>query len=115
MRDATTWAPPEGAFDLVSAQFVHLPQSGDWGGFVERCAAAVAPGGTLVLGGHHPSDIESRAPRPALPDLMFTATDVFAHLGPEWAIVDADPLARTAHDAEGPFTVHDTLVVARRA
>ncbi|MFF2085249.1 class I SAM-dependent methyltransferase [Nocardia sp. NPDC058176] len=45
---------PAGSFDLVSAQFLHSPveQPDERAGILRRAAAAVAPGGTLVVGGH---------------------------------------------------------------
>ena len=55
--DLRDWTPGEGAYDLVSAQFMHLPD----GGMVvfTRLAAAVAPGGTLLIVGHHPGDLDT--------------------------------------------------------
>ncbi|MEV0638320.1 class I SAM-dependent methyltransferase [Streptomyces sp. NPDC050619] len=40
---------PEGAFDLVSAQFLQSPVPMDQEGVLRRAAAAVAPGGTFLL------------------------------------------------------------------
>ncbi|GAA5138895.1 class I SAM-dependent methyltransferase [Pseudonocardia adelaidensis] len=45
---------PEGAFDLVSAQFLHSPVAaeGEREAILRRAAAAVAPGGVLLVAGH---------------------------------------------------------------
>jgi SAM-dependent methyltransferase len=45
---------PEGAFDLVSAQFLHSPVAveGEREAILRRAAAAVAPGGILLVVGH---------------------------------------------------------------
>lgn len=45
---------PEGTFDLVSAQFLHSPvaRDGEREAILRRAAAAVAPGGVLLVGGH---------------------------------------------------------------
>ncbi|MDL5205670.1 class I SAM-dependent methyltransferase [Streptomyces sp. ALI-76-A] len=40
---------PEGSFDLVSAQFLQSPVPLDQDGVLARAAAAVAPGGTLLV------------------------------------------------------------------
>ncbi len=73
--------PTEEAYDLVSAQFMHLPaeQRRELFG---RLAAAVAPGGVLLIVGHHPSDLWGAAHRMHMPDTMYTAQDVAADLDP---------------------------------
>jgi SAM-dependent methyltransferase len=45
---------PEGTFDLVSAQFLHSPVAadGEREAILRRAAAAVAPGGILLVVGH---------------------------------------------------------------
>ncbi|RJL32612.1 class I SAM-dependent methyltransferase [Bailinhaonella thermotolerans] len=45
---------PGGSFDLVSAQFLHSPVAaeGEREAILRRAAAAVAPGGSLLIAGH---------------------------------------------------------------
>jgi SAM-dependent methyltransferase len=45
---------PQGSFDLVSAQFLHSPvaPAGEREDILRKAAAAVAPGGTLLVAGH---------------------------------------------------------------
>ena len=43
-------------FDLVSAHFMHVPEP-DFAGVYQRIAAAVAPGGRLLVVAHHPFDV----------------------------------------------------------
>jgi 2-polyprenyl-3-methyl-5-hydroxy-6-metoxy-1,4-benzoquinol methylase len=43
---------PSGEFDLVSAQFLHSPIEMPRGEILRRAAAAVAPGGSLLVVGH---------------------------------------------------------------
>lgn len=113
--DLTTWAPPVGAFDLVSAQFMHLP-SEQRGPLFQRCIAAVAPGGQLLIVGHHVSDLQTTIRRPKLPELYFTAEEIAAVLDGTWTVVEAGRRARTATDAEGhDVTIHDAVLIARRA
>jgi SAM-dependent methyltransferase len=114
--DVTQWAPPEGAFDLVTAQFMHLP-SQQRVELHRRLAAAVAVGGSLLLVGHHPSDLDGEIPRPRSRDWFFTAADVAAVLDPqEWTVVVADERARQApHPESGEaVTIHDAVLMARR-
>ncbi|MFJ6028061.1 class I SAM-dependent methyltransferase [Pseudarthrobacter sp. NPDC092424] len=50
--DLEHWRP-EGHFDLVTSQFLHSQELG-WQGPLRAAAAAVKPGGTLLVVGHHP-------------------------------------------------------------
>ena len=112
--DLTTWAPPPATYDLVSAQFLQLPAEQRIPLFA-RLAASVAPGGTLLIVGHHPSDMQTAVSRPSMPDLYFTAEEVAETLDPtEWdAVTETRP--RTVTDATGhPATIHDAVLRARR-
>jgi SAM-dependent methyltransferase len=113
--DLTTWMPPAAAFDLVSSQYVHLPAA-ERDGLVGRLAAAVAPGGTLLVVAHHPSDLHTTVGRPALPEVFYTAEELAAGLDPgRWEVLTADARPRSEHDPDGrPVTIHDTVLRARR-
>jgi SAM-dependent methyltransferase len=113
--DLTAWAPDEGHFDLVSAQFMHLPAVPRQALFA-RLATAVAPGGTLLIVGHHPSDLQTTMPRPPLPELFFTADEVAGTLDPaQWDILAADARPRQATDPAGQeITIHDAVLRARK-
>ena len=113
--DMLSWAPPPEQFDLVSAHFIHLP-SAERESLHRRLAAAVRPGGTLLIVGHHPSDLETTAHRMNLPDFMYTAEQVAATLAPDaWEIVVAAAPQRGWHDPEGnPITIRDAVLRARR-
>lgn len=115
-EDLEAWTPPERAFDLVTAHYLHAAWT-DRDAMFRRLAAAVAPGGTLLVVGHqhgeewghgHASAHEAGA--------LYTAEDVAAALDPaEWSGVvtetrDRDPGA--AHRTGNP--VPDTVLVARR-
>jgi SAM-dependent methyltransferase len=112
--DLTAW-DPSAKYDLVSVQFLHLPTD-PRDVLYRRIAAWVAPGGSLLIAGHHPSDLQTTAARPPKADLFFTAADVAASLDPrEWVIVVSATRERAAADPEGhPVTVHDTVVRAER-
>ena len=114
-ENLTAWAPPEATYDLVSAQFMHLPRA-ERESLFSRLAASVAPGGHLLIVGHHPSDLQTTARRPQLPDLLYTASDVAAGLDPRaWTIVVSASRERTTTDPEGrTVTIHDTVLRAQR-
>ena len=112
--DLFDWAPAEGAFDLVSAQFMHLPRE-QREPMERRIAAAVAPGGTLLIVGHHPSDLGTTIPRPTFPELFFTAEEIAAALDPAGWTISAESRPRTAKDPDGQeVTIHDTVLRALR-
>jgi SAM-dependent methyltransferase len=112
--DLADWIPA-GCYDLVTASFLH-PPSATRRQLYTRLAAAVVPGGTLLLAQHDPSDV-GVVPRPDLPDLYATADDLAADLDPQqWDVVAAEARPRAAHHPEhgAAVTVHDAVLVARR-
>jgi SAM-dependent methyltransferase len=113
--DLTTWAPPPATFDLVSAQYMHLPPE-PRAALFDRLAAAVAPGGTLLIVGHDFSDLAAGAHRPDMPEMFFTAEEVAASLAQrEWEVLVTDARPRPAKVHEGEhIEVHDAVLVARR-
>jgi SAM-dependent methyltransferase len=115
-EDFLEWAPPARAYDLVTAQYLHLPAESRRPLFA-RLAAAVTDGGTLLIVGHHPLDLETTMPRPRQPGLFFTGDDLAADLGGEgWKIITNVAAPHEATDPEGrPVMIHDTVFRARRA
>lgn len=114
-HDLLQWTPPATAFDLVTAQFMHLPRE-DRDPLYARLAAAVAVGGTLLIVGHSASDIHAGAHRPDAPDLYFTAAGVAGALDPEqWMVevAEARPRDSTGHGGES-ITIHDEVMRAVR-
>ncbi|WP_328991460.1 NAD(P)/FAD-dependent oxidoreductase [Kribbella sp. NBC_01245] len=112
--DVTDWQPDHGRFDLVSAQFMHLPRE-PREILYAKLAEAVAPGGSLLIVAHHPRDLETNAPRPNLPDMFFTAEELAAELDPaEWEIAThARPREAVGREGES-VTIHDTVLHARK-
>ncbi len=104
-------------YGLVSAQFMQLPPP-QRDNLYRALAALVAAGGTLLIVGHHPSDLETAAHlRPHHPELMFTADEIVALLEPEPSGRSSPPRPGrgrsptvTARDVE----VKDAVLVARR-
>ncbi len=113
--DLTAWAPADGQFDLVSVQFMHLPAATRQALFA-RLAARVAPGGTLLIVGHHPDDLQTTVPRPQLPEVFFTAEEVADSLAPgQWDVLVAEARPRRVSDPDGQeVTIHDAVLRSRR-
>ncbi|MFC7722859.1 class I SAM-dependent methyltransferase [Nonomuraea recticatena] len=112
--DLTSWTPAEERFDLVSTHYVHLAASRE--ALFGRLAASVAPGGTLLIVGHHPSDPHTTHSHGPSPAVHFTAEEVAADLDPGlWDIAVAEARSRSATAPDGhKMTMHDAVVRARR-
>ena len=113
-HDLMDGRPIPGDYDLVSAQYWHPP--------VDRrvdidtvIGAAVRPGGTLLVVGHHPADVHAGI-RDAHGhgELLFTPDDIVAVLPPDrWDVRLAAAQTRPFGSA-GEVTVTDSVVVAVR-
>jgi SAM-dependent methyltransferase len=113
--DLASAEPAASTYDLVTAQYLQLPAAARTVVF-GALAAAVAPAGTLLIVGHHPSDLQTTVPRPPLPELFYTGDDIAALLkASDWDIVTNAAPGREATDPEGnAVTVHDTVFRAIR-
>lgn len=114
-EDLATWDTGGTQYALVTAQYLH-PPAAQRETVVARLAGAVAPGGTLLIVGHHPSDLQTTVPRPPIPERFYTGDDIAAALDPGgWAIVTNASPARTATDPHGrTVTIHDSVLRAVR-
>jgi 2-polyprenyl-3-methyl-5-hydroxy-6-metoxy-1,4-benzoquinol methylase len=113
--DLTESVPADASYDLVCTLFMHLPTA-QRNVLFRKLADLVAPGGSLLVVGHHPSDLKTSAKRPQQPDLFYTASEVAALLQPDqWQIVveAADPRVAKGRDGED-VTVHDAILLAQR-
>jgi SAM-dependent methyltransferase len=114
-EDLKTWDPGTHGYDLVSAQFMHMP-SPTYEDMCRRLAGAVRPGGTLLIVGHHPDDMHQNLGRAGHPG-SFPAPEQLAALldAASWEIAVADAVRRPAADLDGqPVTVTDTVLRAVR-
>lgn len=114
-HDITAWSPATQSFDLVSAQFMHLPDP-ERSALFRSLAAAVAPGGALLIVGHEPSDFaDDPEHRTHLVEKMFSVDDVLAAIEGEGLRVDiAEIRKRHAPVPGGTDFHHDVVVMARR-
>ena len=113
-QDLLAWTPPARTFDLVSAQFFHLPadiRPRIYGGLAD----AVTQGGTFLVVAHHPSDLDTTMQRPPVEEMFFTADELADQLDDEWEIQLAEARPRTGVDPDGrEITITDTVLRARR-
>ena len=111
--DLREWQPESRAFDLVIAFFVHLPPD-ERDLVFARLAAAVAPGGTLLLVGHAVSDATSGVGRPSA-HLLVDESDLLPYAA-GFSSATASTRAREVPGPSetSPLTVHDVVLVARR-
>ena len=111
-EDLMTWNGPEpDSYNLVSSQFIHLPKELRESLF-RRLAASVSPGGTLLIVGHHPSDLQHDVP-PEMAALRFTAAEVAASLDlHEWEIIVEVSVERPTVEPGGHTL--DAVLRARR-
>ena len=114
-EDLLTWDPGPERFDLVTAEFMHLPHP-ELQSLHDRLAAAVRPGGTLLIVAHHPDDLRVNVARTRHVALFPSAEQLAAALDPgSWEIVVADAISRQATDLDGqPVTLKDTVLRAAR-
>jgi SAM-dependent methyltransferase len=93
--DLGTWAPPTAHFDLVVSLYVHVADS--VAEMVQRIAAALAPGGTLLMVGHQPIDPATGEATPAAGQQQVSVAAAVAALDPtKWEILVAEDRVRTA-------------------
>lgn len=93
--DLGAWAPEPGRYDLVVSLYVHI--AGSVGETVGRMAAAVAPGGTLLLVGHQPIDPDSGEPTPAAGQVQVSLETVKPVLDADrWDLLVAEERPRPA-------------------
>jgi 2-polyprenyl-3-methyl-5-hydroxy-6-metoxy-1,4-benzoquinol methylase len=112
--DILAWDPSPQRYDLVSAQFIHLPQP-NLEALHHRLAAAVRPGGTLLIVGHHPSDLETSIGRQRLGGIMYTAEQMAVVLDPsEWDITTTAPGRETTDPDGHKIMIQDAVVRAIR-
>ncbi len=111
--DARTFDAAGETWDLVTAQYFHQPD----GGMVDvtrRLGGAVAAGGVLLVVGHHADDLHTGL-RGGRAELVFTPDDLRPALDPSrWTIEVAEVRDREAHGHDGPVTVRDSVLRARR-
>ena len=116
VEDVLTWVPPVGAFDLVLLSYLHLGAA-DRRGVLARAAAAVAPGGHLLVVGHDARNLAEGYGGPSDPTVLYGPQDVAADLADTGLVlVPAATEPRPVTDPDGVDQVAlDVVVLARRS
>lgn len=111
--DLRTWSPGEERWDLVTSQFMHQPDGG-MVAITRTLAAAVAEGGTLLVVGHHPADVETGL-RWSIGGALFTPDELLPALDADGWQVTAEVRERAVPGPDGdPVTVRDSVLLAHR-
>jgi SAM-dependent methyltransferase len=122
LADRTVWLQADlvagdelpGGADLVSAQYLHVPTN-VFADVYAAIAAAVRPGGTMLVVGHHPADRDTGLRNPRLSHLLFPPEQVTDLLDTGWRIdVAGAPTREVAGESGRPAVVTDTVVLATR-
>ncbi|ASO21676.1 SAM-dependent methyltransferase [Actinoalloteichus hoggarensis] len=125
--DLTTTPLESGAYDLVSLQYFPLVRD-ERHAALRGLLAAVAPGGTLLVGAHdlgdlgehragegHGDGVESGAEQPDFDvDSIYQPHEIADLLDDGWEILVQETRLRTAPAPEGTRHVHDVVLRARR-
>jgi SAM-dependent methyltransferase len=108
--DLVAAPPATGSYDLVSAQFFHLPDPPRAQAY-RGLGAAVSPGGHLLVVGHYPSEHIGKDH----PERLFTTDEIVAVFTDGWQVVVSEVRKRTAmHHGELSDLV-DGVVLLKRA
>ncbi|HVB41698.1 MAG TPA: class I SAM-dependent methyltransferase [Streptosporangiaceae bacterium] len=108
--DLREYQAERGAFDLVLIAYLQLRQD-ELGPVLRRAAAALAPGGTLLLIGHDRENLSRGVGGPQDPDLLHTPEEVVAAL--DGLVVQvAERVTRPVTGEHGDRLAVDTLVRA---
>jgi SAM-dependent methyltransferase len=111
-RDLFHWTPPARSFDLVVIVYLHVPPD-ERGPVYASAAAAVAPGGHLLVVGHDRLHGAEGQGGPD-PDRLFTATEIAREIvatDPELTVERAEVVRRVPLPGSGPI---DALLLIRR-
>ena len=104
-----------GAFDLVTASYLHPPVPA-FASTYATVMAAVRPGGRLLVTAHHPADAGTGLRNPALAHLLFPPEQLVALLDEaQWDVEVSGTPQRDVTNADGDtVTITDTVVRALR-
>jgi SAM-dependent methyltransferase len=112
-RNLFDWSPPARMYQLVVIVYLHLPPD-ERRPVYSRAAAAVAPGGRLVVVGHDRLNATEGEGGPPDPERLFTAREIGSELlaaDHELVIERAEVVRRVPPPGRGPI---DALLVLRR-
>jgi SAM-dependent methyltransferase len=108
--DVLVWEPPAEAFELVLLLYLQIPGH-ELRAVLDRAARALAPGGRLVVVGHHSDNLEHGHGGPSSAAVLYTEADIEARL--EGLEIDrAERVRRPIESAGVERQAIDAVVVA---
>jgi len=110
--DLRGYQPAPAAYDLILLAYLHLLPD-EFGALLAAAAAALAPGGTLLVVGHDADNIAHGHGGPQDPRVLHRVQDVVAAL-PGLDIQRAEQARRPVLTGDGERTAIDTVVRAQR-
>ncbi len=114
VADVTTWRPEPGAYDVVLVAYLHLPPA-DQAGVLAGAAAALRPGGRVVVVGHDRANLTGGTGGPQDPAILLTPESVTAALD-GLRVRRAETARRPVAQPDGSTVdALDTVVVTTRA
>jgi len=112
VADLSEYEPAREAFELVLIAYLQVTAALR-ARVLAGAAAALVPGGTLLVIGHDLANLTEGVGGPQSPDVLYTPEAITAEL-PGLRIVRADRVHRTVERDDGTATAIDTLVRAER-
>ena len=113
LADLVDYVPPPAAFDFVAILYLHIDGAA-MRGVLRRAAAALAPGGTLLVVGHDPANIREGYGGPQNPAILMTPDEIAETLPDDLDIERAERVRRPVASAGGDVQAIDALLRAAR-
>jgi SAM-dependent methyltransferase len=110
--DLREYQPAAASYDLVLLAYIHLPRA-DFAALLTSAAAALAPGGTLLVIGHDVANLSEGHGGPQDPEVLHRAGDILAAL-PGLTIRRSGQARRPVRTGDGDAIAIDTVVRAQR-
>lgn len=112
LADVRTYVPEPGEYDAVVVAYLHLARE-DLEVVLGRAAAALAPGGRIVVVGHDRDNLSRGVGGPQDPAVLYTV-DLIVDALPGLTVQRAEQVRRRVTTPDGDAYAIDTLVHARR-
>ena len=112
VADLSEYSPARAAFELVLVAYLQV-DAALRARVLAGAAAALTPGGTLLVVGHDLTNLTEGVGGPQSPDVLYTPEAITAGL-PGLRVVRAERVRRTVERDGGRATAIDTLVRAER-
>jgi SAM-dependent methyltransferase len=108
VADLLSWEPEGGRYDLIVVFYLQLPQI-ERRAVLRKAAAALAPGGTLLVVAHHLANLTEGWGGPSSSEVLCTEGDIVADI-PELTVARAERVTRPVPGAPGAREAIDLLV-----